>query len=246
MIWKPDPASRALRFQFACSILANSKKTVHESSVKSLLSMRGMLLRYKCSSDPKHRAQRSYLWRQLKKKLHCRAHKWPLFTVESVLNLTFQTVKRSNLVKCYPILGKTAEVNDCGRITAINNIDMFPLFANNSSSCSALYLIYRCALGTAGSVMTIGLSINWCSNSKTKSCITSRNRKLGCSDLKSFTWFSQILLFSSSLKTTKGGSDHRLIVSLLRTFDSIVVKVVFLYICLRCVQERKLIFKARS
>ena len=200
--------------------------------------------------DYKHRAQRSYFWWQLKKKLHGRAHKWPLFTVESVLNLTFQTVKRSTLVKCYPILGKTAEGNDCGRITVIN-IDMFPLFANNfnnnnNSSCSALCLIYRCALGTAGSVMTIGLSINWCSNSKTKSCITSQNRKLGCSDLKSFTWFSQILLFSSSLKTTKGGSDHRLIVSLLRTFDSIVVKAVFLYICLRCVQERKLIFKARS
>ena len=163
-------------------------------------------------------------------KFYCRTHEWPLFTVESVMNL----------VKYYPMPRKTAESNDCGRIT-VTNIEIFASFANNSSACCAPCLIP----GTTDSVMIIGLSISGCWNSKIKSCVTSENRNLGCSDLKNFTWFRQILLFSSSLKKTKGGSDHRLIVSLLRTFDCIVVKVVFLYICLRCVQGRTLIFKAK-
>ena len=129
----------------------------------------------------------------------------------------------------------------CGRITA-TNIGIFASFAianNFSSPCAPSLIAVRL-------VKPAGLSINGCSHSKIKSCVTSENRKLGCRDLKSFTWFSQILLFSFSLKKTKGGSDHRLIVSLMRTFDCILVKVVFLYICLRCVQGRTLIFKARS
>ena len=127
------------------------------------------------------------------------------------------------------------------RITA-TNIGIFASFAianNFSSPCAPSLIAVRL-------VKPAGLSINGCSHSKIKSCVTSENRKLGCRDLKSFTWFSQILLFSFSLKKTKGGSDHRLIVSLMRTFDCILVKVVFLYICLRCVQERTLIFKAKS
>ena len=44
-----------------------------------------------------HRAQRSYLCRQAKRKSYIRSHESPLFTVESTMNLTYQTVMRS----CY-------------------------------------------------------------------------------------------------------------------------------------------------
>ena len=108
--------------------------------VKPLLSMHGILLGY--SSDSKHKAQRSYFWWQLKQKVHCPTHKWPLFTVESVMNLTFQTVMRSNLVKYYPVLWKTAESNDCGRIIATNReIFASVSIANNSFAPCAPSLI---------------------------------------------------------------------------------------------------------
>ena len=68
------------------------------------------------------------------------------------------------------------------------------------------------ALTTAGSVMTIGLSITGCSHSK-KNSLTRENkfdyfRRLGWGDFKGLKWFRESLLFSSSHKETKGGSDR--------------------------------------
>ena len=53
-----------------------------------------------------HRVQRSYFWWQAKRKFYSRSHESPLFTVESTMNLTYQTVMPScyNLVKYYLIL----------------------------------------------------------------------------------------------------------------------------------------------
>ena len=44
-----------------------------------------------------HRAQRNYLWWQAKRKFYSRSYESPLFTVESTMKLTYQTVMRS----CY-------------------------------------------------------------------------------------------------------------------------------------------------
>ena len=44
-----------------------------------------------------HRAQRSYLWWQAKQRLYSWSYESPLITVESTMNLTYQTVMRS----CY-------------------------------------------------------------------------------------------------------------------------------------------------
>ena len=63
-------------------------------------------------------------------KRYCRTKEWPLFTVEFVMNL----------VKYYPFLRKTAEGNDCERIT-VTNIEIFASFANNSSARCAPCLI---------------------------------------------------------------------------------------------------------
>ena len=54
----------------------------HQSSLHTLL-------------DMKHRAHRSYLWWQAKGKFYSRSHESPLFTVESTINFTYQTVMRS-------------------------------------------------------------------------------------------------------------------------------------------------------
>ena len=66
----------------------------------------------------------------IKAKSYCRTNEWALFTVEFVMNL----------VKYYPLLRKTAEGNDCERIT-VTNIEIFSLFANNSSAPCAPCLI---------------------------------------------------------------------------------------------------------
>ena len=44
-----------------------------------------------------HRGQRSYLWWKIKRKFYCRTKESPLFTVESVMNLTLQIFMRSCL-----------------------------------------------------------------------------------------------------------------------------------------------------
>lgn len=116
------PARRALRFQFACSILANSRKTLHR--VKSLSSMHCVLVGN--SSEPKHRAQRSYFFIAIETKVLL-----PNARVACVYCRICM-----NLVKHYPLLRKTAESNDCERIT-VTNIEIFASFANNSSACCA-------------------------------------------------------------------------------------------------------------
>ena len=63
-------------------------------------------------------------------------------------------------------------------------------------------------------VMTIGLSINRWTRTRKKNILTIENkidlsRSFGGGNFKSLTWFSQNLLFSSSLKKTKGDSALR-------------------------------------
>ena len=65
-----------------------------------------------------------------------------------------------------------------------------------------------CVLATAGSTMTIGLSINRCLQLKKKTTLTRQNKinqskNFSYGDLKGLTWFRQSFLFSSSAKKTK-------------------------------------------
>ena len=65
-----------------------------------------------------------------------------------------------------------------------------------------------CVLATAGSTMTIGLSINRCLQLKKKNTLTRQNKinqskNFSYGDLKGLTWFRQSFLFSSSAKKTK-------------------------------------------
>ena len=73
-----------------------------------------------------------------------------------------------------------------------------------------------CALVTAGSDVTIGLSISRSSQTKKKNSLTRENtidssRSLGCGDLKGLTWFRQSWRVAfSPLEKTKGGQKEAL------------------------------------
>ena len=76
--------------------------------------------------------------------------------------------------------------------------------------------IISLGLGRAGSVTTVGLSINRCSHSEltslTRENKIDQSRNSGFGDFKGSMRFRQSLLvclFSSSLNKTKGGSDRR-------------------------------------
>ena len=69
----------------------------------------------------------------------------------------------------------------------------------------------RCELGTAGSVMTIGLSINECLHSKKPESKIDICRSSGCDDFKGWTRFRQSLLkISSIIKKWLGDSSRRM------------------------------------
>ena len=69
----------------------------------------------------------------------------------------------------------------------------------------------RCELGTAGSVLTIGLSINECLDSKKPENKIDLCRSSGCGDFKGLTRFRQSLLkISYIIKKWKGGSSRRM------------------------------------
>ena len=68
----------------------------------------------------------------------------------------------------------------------------------------------------AGSVVTIGLSNSWYSHSnKPVWQKIDQSRSLSCGDFKDLRRFRKNLLFFSSLKKTKGGSAHTMILPLL-------------------------------
>ena len=67
---------------------------------------------------------------------------------------------------------------------------------------------YRsCALGTVGSAMTIGLSINRCSRSEKP--LWQLETSSSCSDFKGLKWFRPRFLFCTSIQKTKRGYDCR-------------------------------------